>query len=393
MNAKRKESSGSSDLPQLYSIIRGEVVSIQQYGVFVKIPGCSKNGLVHISQMSSTRVEQASEVCEVGEKIHCKVISIEPDGSKIALSMKVVNQSTGQDLDPNQVQTTQDSQKKKKSFQREIPRIELGAVFDTTCKKCRGRGHLAQDCFHRPGEQAYELIEETYAWPTRIECSTVTQPSQHKMKKKKKEKKSKKEKTSKKDKKKKSKEKKRKRMHLESASCGDSESLCSTNEKRTGDLSQSITSDLHHRISGDKRERQSDKFDSKTKHGSKRMSLKNEISLETKSALKRRHLSDEVVSEAFEQKRRPSMSQQKDLPTSSNKSYKRSRSESSSSRSRSTERETMKREGALGQEEVPKTSRDGEQKCRYEGMRIVDHERSKKRGNERLGHQGMEMWE
>jgi len=173
----RRGSGDVGQLPELYSIIKGEVASIQDYGVFIKIPGCSKNGLVHISQMSSSRVDKASDVCELGEKVHCKVISVEGDGSKIALSMKAVNQRTGQDLDPNNVQANLDAQKKRTPFQRNVPRIELGAIYDTTCKKCGGKGHLAQDCFHKPGAQTYELIEESFSWPTtstsnQIACTT-----------------------------------------------------------------------------------------------------------------------------------------------------------------------------------------------------------------------------
>lgn len=33
-----------------------------------------------------------------------------------------------------------DEQNKKKNFKREFPKIELGAIFDTVCKKCGGKG-------------------------------------------------------------------------------------------------------------------------------------------------------------------------------------------------------------------------------------------------------------
>jgi len=201
-NAKRFKSDeydDPEDLPVLYSIFKGEVASVRDYGIFVKIPGCRKHGLVHVSQMSTSRVEKASDVCEAGEKVYCKVTSLESQGSKISLSMKVVNQSTGQDLDPNQVQSSQESQRRKMGFQRDIPRIELGAIFDTTCKKCGGKGHLAQDCFHKPGETAYELIEDKFEWPKAVQTATCPDVStkskdkhKHKKEKKKKHKKEKK---------------------------------------------------------------------------------------------------------------------------------------------------------------------------------------------------------
>ncbi|KAL5006979.1 hypothetical protein ScPMuIL_015785 [Solemya velum] len=58
--------------------------------------------------------------------VYCKVISMEEDGEKISLSMKAVNQTTGQDLDPNNVQQSLDDRKKKKGHRSDIPKIELG---------------------------------------------------------------------------------------------------------------------------------------------------------------------------------------------------------------------------------------------------------------------------
>ena len=60
------------------------------------------SGLVHKTQMSSARIDEPGEMVDEGEEVYCKVISVEDD--KIALSMKVVNQSSGQDLDENNVQ-------------------------------------------------------------------------------------------------------------------------------------------------------------------------------------------------------------------------------------------------------------------------------------------------
>lgn len=182
---RRSSDVSAGTLPEANSIIRGEVTSLKPYGVFVKIPGCEKNGLVHISQISNSRVERPEDVLELKEKIYCKVISVEGDGQKISLSMKVVNQTTGQDLDPTQLQTSKDEQHKKKNFKKEFPKIELGAIFDTVCKKCGGKGHLAQDCFYVPGGKKYDLLEEVFEWPKKIE---EEQKQKHGKKEKKKKK-------------------------------------------------------------------------------------------------------------------------------------------------------------------------------------------------------------
>lgn len=160
MDSRKRSHELIGEVPKLNSVFRGQVAAIQPYGIFIKIPACSKNGLVHRSQISNTLVDNPDEVVTVGEQVFCKVISAEADGSKIALSMKVVNQTTGKDLDPTNVQTTLDEKRRKKSFTHGVTPIELDAVYDTTCKKCGGKGHLAQDCFHRPGDKAYELIED-----------------------------------------------------------------------------------------------------------------------------------------------------------------------------------------------------------------------------------------
>ncbi|XP_052066207.1 zinc finger CCHC domain-containing protein 17-like [Mytilus californianus] len=185
---ERRSSSGPIDLPALYSVFYGEVAALQPYGAFIKIPGYRKQGLVHKSQMSKARVEDPSEMLAVGEMVYCKVVSVE--GDKIGLSMKVINQTTGKDEDSANVQLSLDERKNRKGFRMERAKIELGAVLDTTCKKCGGHGHLAQDCFHAKGGKTYELIpEDELVSPSK---ETDTSSSRKRKKKEKKAKKSKK---------------------------------------------------------------------------------------------------------------------------------------------------------------------------------------------------------
>ncbi|OWF51913.1 nucleolar protein of 40 kDa-like [Mizuhopecten yessoensis] len=148
----------NESLPNLYFVFQGEVASVKSYGAFIKIPDSKKQGLVHKSQMSKARVDDPTEMLSVGEKVQCKVISIEDD--KVSLSMKCVNQTTGQDEDPTNVQLSLDNRQKKQGVRGGRPKIELGAVLDTTCRKCGGHGHLAQDCFHTKGGKSYELVPD-----------------------------------------------------------------------------------------------------------------------------------------------------------------------------------------------------------------------------------------
>ncbi|XP_054619783.1 nucleolar protein of 40 kDa [Dunckerocampus dactyliophorus] len=155
------EPAGLDGLPPLYSISKGEVVSVQTYGAFVRLPGYKKEGLVHVSEMSATRVESASEIVDVGEKVWIKVIGREIQGDKIKLSfsMKAVNQGTGRDLDPNNVMAEQDARRRRQFRDHTGNRITLEAVLNTTCTKCGCKGHFTKDCYSAPGLQ-YSLVPE-----------------------------------------------------------------------------------------------------------------------------------------------------------------------------------------------------------------------------------------
>jgi ribosomal protein S1 len=76
-------------------VCRGEVKNVESFGAFVEIGDPPVQGLVHISQLSQTRVQAASDVVAVGDKVYVKVLSIENQGShkpKISLSMKYCDQ-------------------------------------------------------------------------------------------------------------------------------------------------------------------------------------------------------------------------------------------------------------------------------------------------------------
>ncbi|TKS88465.1 Nucleolar protein of 40 kDa [Collichthys lucidus] len=191
------EPAGLEGLPPIFSIAKGEVVSVQTYGAFVRLPGYKKEGLVHVSEMSASRVENASEIVDVGEQVWIKVIGreIRDDKVKLSFSMKAVNQGTGRDLDPNNVMAEQDSRRRRHFRDHTGNRITLEAVLNTTCSKCGCKGHFTKDCFSAPGLQYALLPEEDDAEPQQQQQqpSTVSQQQDSdKKKKKKKEKKTKK---------------------------------------------------------------------------------------------------------------------------------------------------------------------------------------------------------
>jgi small subunit ribosomal protein S1 len=71
---------------QAGQIVEGTVRRIADFGVFVDVGGF--DGLVHISQLSHTRVAHPSEVVQEGDQVRVKVLSVNEESGRISLSMK-----------------------------------------------------------------------------------------------------------------------------------------------------------------------------------------------------------------------------------------------------------------------------------------------------------------
>jgi polyribonucleotide nucleotidyltransferase len=82
--------------PELGEIYDGTVVKTMDFGAFVNFFG-PKDGLVHISQLAAERVNNTTDVVKEGDKVKVKVLGFD-DRGKVRLSMKVVNQETGEEI-------------------------------------------------------------------------------------------------------------------------------------------------------------------------------------------------------------------------------------------------------------------------------------------------------
>ncbi|NVK19868.1 MAG: polyribonucleotide nucleotidyltransferase [Methylocystaceae bacterium] len=82
--------------PELNKIYRGKVVKVMDFGAFVNYMG-TRDGLVHISELKNERVAQVSDVVSEGDEVWAKLIGID-DRGKVKLSMRVVDQETGEDI-------------------------------------------------------------------------------------------------------------------------------------------------------------------------------------------------------------------------------------------------------------------------------------------------------
>mmetsp|Transcript_9795 Transcript_9795/g.12843 ORF Transcript_9795/g.12843 Transcript_9795/m.12843 type:complete len:1251 (+) Transcript_9795:39-3791(+) len=89
--------------PELYGVYNGKVTKVMDFGCFVelerfRVKGRPVEGLVHVSQIAAGMVRDAKLHVRKGQPVKVKVISMA--GSRVSLSIKEVDQKTGQDLLP-----------------------------------------------------------------------------------------------------------------------------------------------------------------------------------------------------------------------------------------------------------------------------------------------------
>jgi polyribonucleotide nucleotidyltransferase len=82
--------------PEVGAIYNGKVVKTVDFGAFVNFMG-AKDGLVHISELASERVGKTTDIVNEGDMVKVKLIGID-DRGKVKLSMKSVDQETGEEI-------------------------------------------------------------------------------------------------------------------------------------------------------------------------------------------------------------------------------------------------------------------------------------------------------
>jgi polyribonucleotide nucleotidyltransferase len=82
--------------PEIGEIYDGKIVKVMDFGAFVNFFG-PKDGLVHISELAAQRVNKTSDVVSEGQAVKVKLLGFD-DRGKVRLSMKQVDQTTGEDL-------------------------------------------------------------------------------------------------------------------------------------------------------------------------------------------------------------------------------------------------------------------------------------------------------
>jgi len=97
IDAARNWIRGITAEPEVGEIYQGKVVAVKDFGAFVNFFG-PKDGLVHVSQMAVERVKHPKDVVSEGDQVWVKLLGFD-DRGKVRLSMKVVNQETGEAID------------------------------------------------------------------------------------------------------------------------------------------------------------------------------------------------------------------------------------------------------------------------------------------------------
>ncbi len=83
--------------PEIGAIYEGKVVKVMEFGAFVNFFG-AKDGLVHVSQLAAERVNSPGDVVKEGDTVKVKLLGFD-DRGKVRLSMKAVNQQTGEAIE------------------------------------------------------------------------------------------------------------------------------------------------------------------------------------------------------------------------------------------------------------------------------------------------------
>ena len=82
--------------PEEGAVYTGTVVKIVDFGAFVNFFG-KRDGLVHVSQIENRRLNHPSDVLKEGQEVKVKLLGFD-DRGKVRLSMKVVDQETGEEI-------------------------------------------------------------------------------------------------------------------------------------------------------------------------------------------------------------------------------------------------------------------------------------------------------
>lgn len=117
--------------------LKGKVTGIKNFGAFVELPE-GKSGLVHISEVADSYVENIAEHLKVGDEVEVKVLTIGDDG-KISLSIKKAKDRPRKPAPPKVEKKPEDFEKKLSNFLKDSE-DRLTSIKRQTESRRGGRG-------------------------------------------------------------------------------------------------------------------------------------------------------------------------------------------------------------------------------------------------------------
>ena len=111
IDAAKEWITGLTAEPEAGKIYKGKVVKVVDFGAFVNFFG-PKDGLVHVSQIKPERVNHPSDFLKEGQEVYVKLMGFD-DRGKVRLSMKYVDQDSGEEIARDENDTSDDNDSKR----------------------------------------------------------------------------------------------------------------------------------------------------------------------------------------------------------------------------------------------------------------------------------------
>ncbi len=97
------------EIPEKYhvgDIVKGKVTKMTDFGAFIDLSN-GLEGLLHISEVSKEKIKKLEDVLSIGQEMDVKIVKIEPEARKIGLSIKGIENTSGQaqESEPQKEQT------------------------------------------------------------------------------------------------------------------------------------------------------------------------------------------------------------------------------------------------------------------------------------------------
>lgn len=115
-------------------IVKGEVVNLLDFGAFVRLEE-GVEGLVHVSQISYEHVEKPSDELNIGDEINVKILEINPETKRIALSIKETLEKPATVAKPEPKKVQKPREKKVPEYENQELENNLGDILDAELNK------------------------------------------------------------------------------------------------------------------------------------------------------------------------------------------------------------------------------------------------------------------